>query len=284
MTRTKYLLNLLFFSFMISAFAQVTADDAPRMRIEGFSHPESIVLDRENNLIYVSNIGDKKEGDGFISKLTVDGEVLEMRWITGLQDPKGLLLHDGKLFVTDVTEFVEMDPGKGEIIQKIKVEGAKSLNDIAVDAAGNIFFTDLAQNSIYVRDPSGKITEWMHSSKLQQPNGILAQNDSIWIAAWGKESPGHLLALDRKNKNVTRITESGIGNLDGLQRIDNNSFYVSDWASGKIYRINAQGDQQEVLSSAKSSGDILFFDAQQELWLPMNRQNAVWIYSVAGKN
>ena len=280
MIRMKHFLSILFLGFFISAFAQEPTDE-PQMRIEGFSHPESVILDEQKNLIYVSNIGDKKEGDGFISKLSVDGEVIEMKWITGLNDPKGLLLKDGKLFVTDVTEFVEMDPEKGKVIKKIKVEGSKSLNDIAAGDAGKIFISDLASNSIFERNESGNIKQWMHSTQLEQPNGLLAKGDSIWVAAWGKDNPGNLLVLDRKTKNISRVTNSGIGNLDGIQRIDKNSFYVSDWGSGKIYRIDKNGNKQEVLTSAKSSGDILFYDEKQELWVPMNRQNEVWIYSLA---
>lgn len=280
MGRTQYLFSIIFSGLMLSALAQEPTDN-PDVRIEGLSHPESVIFDDQNNLIYVSNIGDKEEGDGFISKLSEDGKVLELKWITGLNDPKGLLLNDGKLFVTDVTEFVEMDPEEGHIIRKVKVDGAKSLNDVTADASGNIFISDLANNKIFERDIDGDISEWMHSTELQQPNGLYAEEDKIYISAWGKDSPGNLLVVDRQSHKVRTITNRGIGNLDGLQRVDSDSFYASDWNSGKIYRINKNGNQQEVLTSAKSSGDILFLNSKQELWLPMNKQNAVWIYSVA---
>jgi sugar lactone lactonase YvrE len=284
MKTLKSLFTLIILSAIFPAIAQ-EPQDQPGMKINGFSHPESIILDEQQELIYVSNIGDKNDGDGYISKLSIDGKVLEMKWITGLNDPKGLLLHDGKLFVTDVTEFVEMDPKEGKILKKVSVEGSKSLNDIAVDASGKIYISDLAKGSIFERQKNGEIKEWMHSKELQQPNGLLVSGDSIYIAAWGKDQPGNLLVLDRKTQKVKKITHHGIGNLDGLQRAgNNNAFYVSDWATGKIYRIDTSGNQEEVLTSAKSSGDILFFEAQEELWLPMNRQNAVWIYPTDTKN
>ena len=46
-----------------------------------FDTPESVLVDRQNNCLYVSNIGGKepwvKDGNGFISKLGMDGKIIE---------------------------------------------------------------------------------------------------------------------------------------------------------------------------------------------------------------
>ena len=192
----------------------------------------------------MSNIGDKKEGDGFISKVSAKGEILELRWITGLQDPKGLFVAGDKLFVTDVTELVEMDIEKGEILEQIPVDGAKSLNDITGDRAGNVYFSDLSGNSIFKRDPSGEITEWLHDNQLQQPNGLLVLDNNMYVSSWGKDKPGYLLKIDMNTKKVEPVTNKGIGNLDGLQKKDATNFYVSDWAGGKVYIISEKGNSE----------------------------------------
>jgi len=53
---------------------------------------ESAIYDKERNVIYVSNIdGSPWESDGeeFISKVNLIGEVTEMKWVAGLNAPKG---------------------------------------------------------------------------------------------------------------------------------------------------------------------------------------------------
>lgn len=251
----------------------------PDLKLEGFSHPESVVYDEQRQEYYVSNIGDKQEGDGFISKVSKNGKKTDHSWITGLNDPKGLLIAGNHLYVSDVNRLVKMDMESGKIISEIPVKGSKSLNDLTKDEAGNIYFSDLAKSSIYVLKPSGEIEEWLNSDQLENPNGLLMTRDYLLVAAWGKEEPGHFLQVDRHTKEIGQISK-GIGNLDGLQQIEEGAYYISDWASGKIYKISLEGTLEEVLTTAKSSGDIYYDNKDQKLYVPMNRQNEVWIYTL----
>lgn len=256
------------------------AQDSPEKKLTGFSHPESVVYDEDRDMFYVSNIGDKEPGDGFISLLSGDGEVLNARWITGLHDPKGLMIQGNSLFVTDNIELVEMDILEGEILERKMVVDAESLNDIAADDVGNLYISDIQKNSIFMVDRLGEVTEWLNNPDLEQPNGLFVTDDAIFVAAWGKDNPGNLLKVNRDTKEIETVTRAPIGNLDGIQPIDSETFYISDWATGKIYKINKSGEQSEVLTSAKSAGDILYYKKENKLVLPMNHQNEVWWYSV----
>lgn len=250
-------------------------------KVEGFSHPESVVTSVDGKVLYISNIGDEKEGDGFISKTNTEGEVTELKWITGLTDPKGLLVVDDLLYVTDKTELVKMSISEGKIIEIISVEGSKSLNDVTIDNEGNIYISDTGKSSIFrMSKDSGEIKEWMNSEKLEHPNGVLAIDNNLMVSAWGAENPGHFKKVNLTSKEITNISETGIGNLDGVQLTENNNFLISDWQTGKIYLIKPNGDQKEILTSEKSSGDILYLQDQKKLILPMNLQNEVWFYSI----
>jgi sugar lactone lactonase YvrE len=289
MNYLQLLFAILFFTFHTGITAQ---NEEPLRKVEGFSHPESVVFDEQNNMLYVSNMADDKDGDGFISKISPEGDILELKWITGLNDPKGLLVAGDKLYVTDVTELVEMDLKKGTIIRKISVDGAMSLNDITIDAAGSIFFSDLEQSSIYfipgkmaansmmVNTPKGEIAEYLKSSRLNSPNGLLAHKDELYVASWGENQDGNLLKIDMDTKQIENVTNEGIGNLDGIQPTAEDSLYVSDWATGKIYRIDQNGNKSLILTAEKSSGDILFLKEKNQLILPMNFQNSVWWYQL----
>src|SRR5262245_60480531 len=79
----------------------------------GFIGPESVVYDAARREYYVSNMGThgsgQTPGDGFISRVGADGKLLELKWVTGFDNPKGLALANGHLFVGDDNDLVEID-------------------------------------------------------------------------------------------------------------------------------------------------------------------------------
>lgn len=273
------LLSTLFFAGFLG-FAQ--EDNAELIeKVDGFSHPESVVFDENRNQIFISNIGDDTPGDGFISKVDAQGEIIALKWIDGLNDPKGLQIVDNKIYVTDVTELVEMDLESEKITNRIPVEGSEGLNDITLDEEGNLFISDNRRSAIYIKKKENQEVElWMDGEELQFPNGLLAVENEIYIAAWGEEQNGNLLKINRETKEIIPVTEGGIGNLDGIQLNQENNFYISDWATGNIHEINEDGETKKVLTSEKTSGDILFLPEENQLVLPMNHQNSVWWYQL----
>ena len=65
--------------------------------VKGCASPESVATDGSH--YYVSNVGKElkptdKDGDGFISRMDLKGENLELRFIDGLNAPKGLLVRE----------------------------------------------------------------------------------------------------------------------------------------------------------------------------------------------
>ncbi|WP_029036125.1 SMP-30/gluconolactonase/LRE family protein [Salinimicrobium xinjiangense] len=269
---------LLFFCGM-TVLAQ-EPNNTPEVKLTGFSHPESVIYDEGSEYFYVSNMADRTEGDGFISRISRKWKEQEHKWITGLNDPKGLLVKGDLLYVTDVTVLIEIDLMSGEVLRRIPVEGAKSLNDPALDENGDIYFSDLAGSSIYKMNEAGEIEQWLSSPDLERPNGLFVTPDFILVSAWGDDQNGNILKVDRSTKQISRISKEGIGNMDGIQPKANGEYFVSDWATGKIYAIDMDGNLEEVLTSEKSSGDILFLKEENKLYLPMNHQNELWIYNV----
>ena len=74
--------------------------------------PESVCYDDARNKIYVSNIDGKpseKDGNGFISMLTTEGDIMNLKWVDGLDAPKGMGIHKGSLFVADIDNLRIID-------------------------------------------------------------------------------------------------------------------------------------------------------------------------------
>jgi len=76
---------------------------------DGLKTPESALYDDATKSIYVTNIDgnhSEKDGNGFVSVLNTDGKMKNLRWVTGLNAPKGQAISNGNLYVSDIDELV----------------------------------------------------------------------------------------------------------------------------------------------------------------------------------
>ena len=184
-----------------------------------FKLPESVIYDKKNDLLYVSNIVNhpfNKDGSGFISKISMEGEVLELEWIKDLNAPKGLTIvksskpeESDKLFIADVDELVEVDIDSAKIVKKHKAMGSVCMNDVTHDKYGNVYVGDTYTDSIYRLNSFGQLPLWFYSPGLA-PNGIHIDDETgkmivgFWGAVmqgWGTpELSGSLKSIDLNTK------------------------------------------------------------------------------------
>ena len=96
-------------------------------------NPESVAYAPKQNVLLVSNVNgkpDQKDQNGFISKVSPsNGSIIELNWVTGLNAPKGIAIsNDGsKLYVSDITDLVEIDIASGKIIKRFNAPGSSFL-------------------------------------------------------------------------------------------------------------------------------------------------------------
>ncbi len=257
----------------------------------GFQNPESALPDTAANVIYVSNVaggpGDR-DGNGYISKLSLDGKVIAEKWVTGLDAPKGLALFGGKLYVADIDKLVEIDTANGTIVAKHEAPGAKILNDVAADGNGQIYTSDWPGNAIW-RLADGKFEKWVEGEGLKSPNGLLIEGDKLVVAAWGEgmgadfstKTPGHLLTVSLGDKAIANLGDGKpVGHLDGLEPFDADSYIVSDWVAGKVFQITRSGSAKELLSLGQGSADIGFISSTRTLIVPMMVDGKVVAYKL----
>ena len=85
----KKLIKLIF-AFVFISNPAFTEDLSVAWETEAsFKLPESVIYDKKNDLLYVSNIANhpfKKDGSGFISKVNMQGEIVELEWIKKLNE------------------------------------------------------------------------------------------------------------------------------------------------------------------------------------------------------
>ncbi|OED42021.1 hypothetical protein AB833_08070 [Chromatiales bacterium (ex Bugula neritina AB1)] len=236
-------LTLLFSTFAWSATELRSTD--------GFKNPESALFDETRNIIYVSNVDGEptnKDGAGHISLLTTGGQLHDLTWVTGLNAPKGLVQHGNLLFVSDIDQLVSIDVDSGKVAGTWDAEGAKFLNDLAVDDSGQVYVSDMLTSSIY-RLSGDTLSLWLQDEALQHPNGLQVDNNRLLVAPWGKDLqddfstkvPGHLIAVDLASKSISTVgSGEPVGNLDGLESDGEGNWLVTDWMAGALYRIDSR--------------------------------------------
>jgi len=266
------------------------AEAAPKLLWEtkGLAQPESVVVDPATGAIYVSNIVGavmQKDGNGFIAKLNGDGKMVTRQWVKGLDSPTGLALHDRTLYVADVDQLVEINAASGEIVKRYPAKGATFLNDLAIDPDGTVYVSDTPSNTIW-RLKDGSFEPWLADDKLNGPNGLLVQGDTLVVASLGKipgvgqkQELAGLSLISLKDQSVTKIGNGQpIGNLDGLELLQPGVYLVTDWAAGALYRVDAKGKAQQLIDLNQGSADLTYLPDKKIVLIPMMLDNTLVAY------
>ncbi|MEO9850563.1 MAG: ATP-binding protein [Reichenbachiella sp.] len=241
---------------------------------------ESVIYDELRDVLYVSNINGvpptAKDGDGFISIISTDGEVINLNWVTEISAPKGMGIVDSSLFVTNIDEVVEIDIPSGVIVKRYPVTDAQFLNDIATSSDGDVFISDSNQNTIH-QIKNGEISLWLSDSSLQGSNGLLHQGSHIMVASYGG---GDLYRVDINTQMKEALSDSIKGG-DGIVALTE-GYLVSSW-SGEIHFVHNSGTRTQLLDTKainENAADICYVNAKNLLLVPTFFGNKVVAYEV----
>jgi outer membrane protein assembly factor BamB len=217
----------------------------PAWTTTGLANPESAIPDATGRFFYVSNVageGDAKDGNGFISKLGLDGAILQREWATGLDAPKGLALARGRLFVSDVTQLVEIDALTGTVVARFEAPGAKFLNDVAVARDGTVLVADSGTAQVFALR-GGVMETWLAHEQLGAINGLLPERERLVVTTMR----GKLLAVDWDTRAI-RVLAEGLGNADGVAALGGGDYLVSEWP-GRLFHVRADGSSTTLQDS-----------------------------------
>jgi sugar lactone lactonase YvrE len=257
----------------------------------GFSVPESALHDADRGVIYVANIAGEpleKNGAGFLSRVSPDGEMLERDWVGGLDAPKGLSRDGGTLWLSDIDRLVSVDIETGAITGTWPAEGAIFLNDTAVDDGGRVFVSDMLTDAIYLLEDDA-LTLWLRDAELQHPNGLKVEGGALIVAAWGRDmqedfstlTGGHLLQIDLATKAIAPLgSGEPVGNLDGLERDGAGNWLVTDWIAGGLMRIRPDGSRELLVDLDMGSADLAFSPEDGLAFVPMMLNDRLVAFAV----
>ena len=241
--------------------------------------PESVLIDRERNILYVSNVNLnpwEKDGNGFISKLDMDGNITNLKWIEGLHGPKGMGISGNSLFIADINTLVEANIETGQIINTIELEGKPDLNDITVSDAGTVFVSGSASNTIY--ELKNGVLEAYFKGGEERFNGLYWEKDRMLLITSGSSQ---FKKISHNTKEVKIIAEN-LGHGDAIAPVGDGGYLCTSWA-GKIFYVSANGQTTVLLDSegsAENAADLDFPIQNKKLYVPTFFKNQVKAYKL----
>jgi sugar lactone lactonase YvrE len=251
--------------------------------------PESVLYEPTESVLFVSNIDGKpgeKDGQGFISKVSpANGSILELSWVAGLNAPKGMSVgsNNGKLYVSDITDLVEIDIATGRITNRYNSPEGEFLNDVASDKQGNIFVSDTNTNTTYrLENNDTSLQKWLQTPELNSPNGLyLDEGTNTLVVA---SLSGSLNLVDLQNKTIDKLgAQVPAGSFDGIEAdTSQNLYYITDWNAGKVYAVNSDGTSYTTLIDLQTRGtaDLEFIEEERMVIIPMMQDNKLLSYRI----
>lgn len=232
-----------------ASLAAASAAEAPALelawRAEGLCNPEGVAA-APDGALFISNVcgdGGARDGNGFISRLSKSGEILDLKFIEGLDGPKGLAVHDGNLYVADIDIVRIFDATTGEALDGAPIEGARFLNDVTV-WQDDVFVSDSRTGRIW-RFTGTSIDLWREGEELRGVNGLTGAGDKMFVSTMTSGS-----LFESTASGGWRKIADGMENADGVGIIDGKrgGFLVSSWP-GKIHYVSKKGAVTTVLDT-----------------------------------
>lgn len=240
---TRYLSLLLLLGGPALAVAQ-----PPKPLAEGMTNPESVAVAPDGR-VFVSIIGAfDKDGDGSVA-VVANGTVTPV--VSGLNDPKGIAIYQKWLYVADKTKLLRIDTTAKEPKAETYVDAARFpvapqfLNDVAVDPeSGVVFVSDSG-------DRNGAGGAVFRVVPVPQPKGKAAQP---------KGEPKVEVLVDA-NKLKGLHTPNGLA-MDGASHV-----LLTDFGSGKIYRVKLADGSSAEIAAGIDGADGLAWDHYGRLFI-----------------
>lgn len=238
--------------------------------------PESVLYDASAKLLYVSNIdGDAgaMDGRGSIGKVGLDGKIIQVEWVTGLNAPKGMGIFQSSLYVADLDAVAVIDIKAAKITKRIKIPGAVFLNDITIDKSGVVYVSDSRTKKIHMieKDQPSILLE-----NLQNPNGLLYVGGVLYFVDMG--------TFNKLTNSTDRtlIAKGMEPSTDGIEQVAAGEWIVSSWA-GAVYYVKADGTTQELLNTKEqkiNSADIGYDPQKRIVYVPTFAKNSIVAYQL----
>lgn len=241
-----------------------------------FKFAEAAVFEPNGQFLLVSNTDGSpmaKDGKGSIGKLALDGTVMEVEWVKGLDAPKGIGLYKTRLYVADLADVVVVDVEKGAIVERIPIEGARLLHNIDIDPQGVVYVSDMFTGKVH-RIEGSTVTTYLEN--LRGPAGVLVDGADLYVYT------GEGLLKADAEKKLTTVAKGLDGRANGIVKVKDKEFILTNWG-GIAYYVFADGSNQVLLDTREdrvAAGINLFDPKKRVMYMTTDQHNTVVAFSV----
>ena len=196
--------------------------------------PEAVRYDPDLDVYFVSNFNDEPAGDanGFVSKLSPDGDVLVPKFMVGtdhypFHGGRGMFIDQFGLWVVDSGGVHLFDRSSGEQLDFVDFSQFELgfLNDIVSGKDGALYVTDTGTAMLYriVDREVSPVTK-----VPMNPNGITTdpENGRLLMAPWSNSD--EIISWDIDEERFSSVGKlNGGGNFDGIEVVGNRIIVAS---------------------------------------------------------
>lgn len=181
---------------------------------------------------------------GYVSQVSLDGEVLNERFIDGLDAPGGNYIIDGTLWQM-AGDLLEVDIATATVVNTFAApEGAGLLPDVAVTSDGRAFVTG-SDGTIYLA-ADGALTPWLQGPDLQGANGIKIDGNTIFVNAGGA-----IKVIDIETQAISDYGSATLGMRDDLEIVPTGMIASG---GGTVVEVTPDGTVTEVIGAPGITG------------------------------
>jgi outer membrane protein assembly factor BamB len=264
----KILVSTILILLSSTLFAQRSLEKLWETDSVSLQGPESVLYDSKSNSLYASSMN-----AGTVIRFDIDGKVVQKDWVKGLTSNKGSAIFNGLFYTAETAAVAVIDINKGTLIKRISVEGAKMLNDLAIDSKGIIYVSDTRGAKVY-KIESDKPSLYLEN--MSGANGLITVNTDLYVL-----TSSSFQKVDA-NKVITKIADGFEEGLDGIVMIEPNEFIISNY-KGILYDVKADGTKQLLLDTRTNkimSNDISYNSKTKTLYVPSFSTNRIIAYKV----
>jgi sugar lactone lactonase YvrE len=271
--------------------AEATQSDSARLIASpgGFTQPEAVRYDPDQDVYFVSNWGtgdtDAKDNNGFISRMTPDGTVEQLRFIAGgangatLHSPRGMTIVGDTLWVVDADAVRGFNRRTGAPLATVSFSAFKLgfLNDIAAGSDA-LYVTDTGTNHIY-RIAGGQVTVALQDSALGGPNGITwdAAGRRFIVVPYGGQSV--IKAWVAGSRTLSDIGRSTGTKFDGVEILSGNRVLVASQGDSSLH-LFSEGTGRPIIRTGGAPADIAVDTKRNRVAIPFVDRSLVEIWQL----
>jgi sugar lactone lactonase YvrE len=271
--------------------ANATQSDSTRpiATPSGFTQPEAVRYDPDQDVYFVSNFGpggaQAKDNNGFISRLTPEGQIQQLQFIAGgkggvtLHAPRGMFITGDTLWVADEDAVRGFNRRTGAPLATANFSAYKLgfLNDVAAGPDG-VYVTDTGTNTIY-RIANGRVTVALKDTSLGAPNGITWDANARRFIVVPYSGGSAIKSWTAGSKTLREIGKSGATKYDGVEILSGDRVLVASQSDSSLHLFSG-GVGRPIIRTGGAPADIAVDTKRNRVAVPFVDRNLVEIWKL----